>query len=295
MNVCLIDNFDTTFAGVEMGTRRGSRDVLAENPACGLCDNDIRLDNGDTSLQCELCQYVFHFTCLGISRTTYNDIKKPDSEVMFFCKFCKGTAKTLVATLGNLNKKYDALEARFSALEGRINAGPDTDQVFSSQSVDASNVGVQNTASMIEATLNELQDQKRRECNLMIFGLRETDDEDQEKSGVQGLLNAVGIEPSSLISMQRLGHRSTNKPRAVKLHMSSSEPKRVALSNAKSLKSSDAYKFVYVKPDLTAMQLKKQRALVDALKAANNSGKKMVIRQGRLVPLEAGASGHRRT
>ncbi len=284
-----------------MSTRRNS-DLVEGNPMCGECGITIRIDNNVSLLACNLCKRSFHFTCTRLSKAVFKELNSQDSPILFFCTVCKGTARTMVTSLGDLTKslgdltkKHNDLEARLAVLEVKVDAGAGggqavipQDKVIGAQAaLNGYGSGSQNALSMVDIAVNEVQDQKRRANNLMIFGLDEPDTEDSvgDKLTIHNVLDAVEIKHESMASFQRLGKRSAEKPRAVKLCMVSYDEKQKALSKAKSLKSNDNFNEVYLKPDLTVLQLQKQKALVNALKAANAEKKVMIIRRGRLVPL----------
>ena len=90
------------------------------------------------------------------------------------------------------------------------------------------------------------------------------------------------------MSVQRLGVQSDGRCRAVKVRMCDTDVKHGALQKAKFLAGVAEFSKVYIKPDLTPMQLKKRQALSEALKIANANGKRMMIQRGKLVPIPSG-------
>lgn len=202
---------------------------------------------------------------------------------------CNISARNLVASLANLTAKHTALEVRLAALEAKLDAGEGggnlgapPPNVGSTQSdLPSAN---STTSAIVENVLNELQDQQRRERNIMIFGLSECQNADDEDSSISDIMQHVGVENDAIVSHQRLGAQRPDGSRAIKLKLRSVDEKIRALKNAKTLPELATFKKVYIKPDLTAAQLRKQKLLVDALKAANAGGKKMIIRGGKLVP-----------
>ena len=262
------------------GSRKGSvaDDV---NPMCGKCERIIRKDNNDSMICCSLCLKDFHQVCSGISKATFTDICKKDSQVAWFCSSCNGAARNILKGMADLQEKYSKLEDRITAIE----SGGGTLPIANNGTV---NDRAPSFDDMLERAIDEMQDQKNRENNLVCFGLRENggDSGDGDREIVVELLQALGADQGSLLSSQRLGKpREDGSSRPVKIRMVNLESKKSALSKARDLRSTRNFSQVYVKPDLTVRQQRKQKVLVDALKAANQAGNRMKIVRGRLVPL----------
>jgi predicted CoA-binding protein len=145
----------------------------------------------------------------------------------------------------------------------------------------------------VTATIDEMEDIRRRERNIVIFGIPEDPNAgpDYETNRVKDILRAVGIaDQCCIVDCRRLGRVGGDRPRVLRVRLSSVELKHDILRVARTLKDK-GYASIYIKPDLTKRQLAEQRELVDRMKAANATTRTVRIHRGRLVPLDFVAPG----
>ncbi len=258
-----------------------------QNPNCKSCFKPIRLDNNDTVVSCSLCNGAHHLPCSGITKTTLNEMSKKETQVAWFCTTCNGPARSLLKGMADLEEKSKKFELRIAALEGQIKLSPGLALAGPIPNGRPSTLpAAENADDFCVTMMDEIHDQKRREKNLMIFGLPEEASEETDQEAVVELLQKVGAD-QGFVSFRRLGNlRDDGSGRPIKIGMSTVDIKVAALSKAKVLKDKTGYDKVYIKPDLTKMQLRRQRKLVGDLRIANINERRMKIYNGRLVPLE---------
>lgn len=104
--------------------------------------------------------------------------------------------------------------------------------------------------ALVQAHNNELRE-KKKERNILIFGLVPKDNVDQDKQCAHDVTKAIGIDDKSIINCIRLKTKSTDKPPPMLVELESSLIKETALTNARKLRDRDEYKDVFIGPDLT--------------------------------------------
>jgi len=142
---------------------------------------------------------------------------------------------------------------------------------------------------------NEEEDRERRKNNVIIHGLpepraAEADDRKKEDCDrAQELLHKLSCDDVSVKRIARLGPPPTgsdNRPRPVKLDLSSAESCNKVLKQAKNLRSvpEDHWKNVFVQQDFTPKERAARRLLVQELKARKEAGETdLIIVNGKIV------------
>jgi len=135
---------------------------------------------------------------------------------------------------------------------------------------------------------NEEEDRERRKNNVIIHGFpepraAEADDRKKEDCDrAQELLHKLSCDDVSVKRIARLGPPPTgsgNRPRPVKLDLSSAESCNKVLKQAKNLRSApeDHWKNVFVQQDFTPRERAARRILVQELKARKEAGETDLI------------------
>lgn len=123
--------------------------------------------------------------------------------------------------------------------------------------------------ALVQAHNNELREKKKKERNILIFGLVPKDNVDQDKQCAHDLTKAIGIDDKSIINCIRLKTKSTDKPPPMLVELESSLIKETALTNARKLRDRDEYKDVFIGPDLTLAERTARKRLSDKCKELN--------------------------
>ena len=93
-------------------------------------------------------------------------------------------------------------------------------------------------------------------------------------------LNLQGFTPRDVM---RIGKLDGRRPRLLRFRCDNVLQRSHILSQAKKLRSISRYRGVFLSPDLTVMEQKKSKALVDDLYKLRNDWKDVLIRGGRIV------------
>ena len=126
-----------------------------------------------------------------------------------------------------------------------------------------------------------------RSKNIIVFGLKETDDEDINVI-IDEVLENVGCKPrheSVRIGFKKQTEADSNKHRPVKVSLASSAHAIAILRSAKRLKSVERFKNVFISPDRTTEERKSRREAVALLrvKTQENPGKHFFIRNNKVL------------
>lgn len=136
-----------------------------------------------------------------------------------------------------------------------------------------------------------MQDAEARKNNLMIFGLRESDDISPEKRKqsdirrIERLASEINVdfsEPQSVIRLGRVG----DKPRPVKIIGLSSNTRDSMLRSAHRVRAIDkslGLDRVYIKPDLTLKQQLTERNIRAEFRSRRDKGESVRIRNGKVI------------
>ena len=81
----------------------------------------------------------------------------------------------------------------------------------------------------------------------------------------------------------QVGKINSARPRLLRFKCETIETKKEFLKNAKKLRSSNDYKYVYINADETYFQRKRKRELRAKMKRRREAGEKVIIRRGRII------------
>ena len=144
---------------------------------------------------------------------------------------------------------------------------------------------------ILNNVVKKVVEQEDRSKNVMIFGLPEDiNDSETLKEKVADVFAAIGEKP--LVEATRLGKANVDsgreRPRAVKVILSSSATVHQILMNARGLKTSEVYSKVFICPDLSKDQQTERRQLVVEQKrlTVERPSMRHFIRGGRVQSVE---------
>ena len=63
-------------------------------------------------MQCEICDTWLHTKCQGVSKQTYELLKKEGDALHWYCKACNKNFAKLLALISSIKQRQDALEVR---------------------------------------------------------------------------------------------------------------------------------------------------------------------------------------
>ena len=131
----------------------------------------------------------------------------------------------------------------------------------------------------VKTALIDRADEEGRDCNVLLFGLEETEGEKLGEK-VSAVFQAVGEKPK--FEAKRFGTAKPGQSRPVKAVFRNSTVAKSVLMKAPKLRDNEKYRIVFVSPDRTPGQRAEHRALVEELKRrrGEDKGKRHFIRGG---------------
>ena len=138
----------------------------------------------------------------------------------------------------------------------------------------------------IQAAMRKVSTEEDRSRNLIVYGLDEDADENTEEAALT-VIQYTGEKPK-LVACRRLGERTGDKGRPIKVTFQSGEMARSVLAKSANLRQVEGYSRVYLGPDRTFEQRKERKRLLGVLceKRASCPEKKFVIRRGAVTELD---------
>ncbi len=140
----------------------------------------------------------------------------------------------------------------------------------------------------ISEITEELHHRSIREQNLIFFGVPEQLEgsvADRQKCDIElckEIVRTIGVE-DHINQPMRLGRTNKNSSRPLRLKCTSFDQKQNILRRCRSLRSFEAFKYVYINPDRTPMQQAANKALREELMRRRNAGEDVYIFKGKVV------------
>ena len=144
---------------------------------------------------------------------------------------------------------------------------------------------------MINDQCAEREDIMKRKYQLMIANLKEANSPDEDMNQTTDLLKLLKLDEEIIIKeLVRMGKTKTDKPRLIRITLEDLSIKRKILAKATTLRnvpSDSKFAKVYIKPNLTALQLKESKNLQEELRARRlqDPSLKIKIYRGKIVPV----------
>ncbi len=204
------------------------------------------------------------------SNTTLDDIKNTiESSKTEILSFVKSENEKLLSLVASLSKRVDDLEVKNSKLVAECKA-------------------LKNQASRsIDFAVEELDQRKKRENNIVIFGLEESvgsldDMKRYDKEQIVSLAGSLEVDDLNIVDTRRLGKQMGKRPLQVRFHDSKSKLNMIRRS--KLLAKNAKYRRVFISPDLTRLQQSQRKEILNELSVRRENGEDVVIRRNKVVP-----------
>ena len=144
--------------------------------------------------------------------------------------------------------------------------------------------------------VSEFQNRLSRSENIIIQGVPEAISGTllERKSHDEALVNKIfceiGVVPhdcqastTCTVDFHRIGKKRKDGSRLLKVKVKTREKKVEILRKAKSLRTSDSFKQVFIRPDLTPMQLEEDKRLRREVRERKLRGEDVLIVKGRVI------------
>jgi hypothetical protein len=260
-----------------------------------MCDNIVEEDR--KGLTCSICELNYCIDCTCISKTLLVALKEDMSDnFKWTCNGCKQNCPSLTSTTAQLKSIEDTTTNRLSIIEDKINEMQHgmSDQIKEEVGVIKPKIEIKDE---IRATLQEdvrreireIEDQKIRALNLIVFNLTESEDvsssirKDQDLKRFYELCSTIKVQEPDIKLLFRLGNPTPKRNRPLKIIFNNKKQRKDILDNASKIKNilaKNCLSMCIIAKDLTVQQRdqnKKRRAEKikqqhKALKENKNSG-----------------------
>ena len=189
---------------------------------------------------------------LNVSMTEDSSNKDKDSKIPEKDFFDKVSA-LIENKMKIFENRFDAMEKKMEHKDNDQNRSLYSDAVTNSKSSNKQEV-VSNFRGIALAAkiedMNEENDKKNRENNLIIRGKQDISEED-DTAFVKDLIKELCIGAIHPTSIMRIGTKTTERTRPIKVTFKTSEDKYKMLNNLKALKGKEFYKSISVTHDFT--------------------------------------------
>ena len=143
------------------------------------------------------------------------------------------------------------------------------------------------TKKSVQQVIRNVNEEERRSKNLMIHGLKESDNDDINETlqSVREVFESMNLPDPDTIDCYRVGRKEAGRTRPVRLEYKNSGDVDFALSHSSKLKNSSKYSTVYLSPDKTKEPQLAHKALVKKMKEliSLDSSKHYYIRNNKVL------------
>ena len=205
----------------------------------------------------------------------------------------------LQESISKVSSKIEELISQYSELKVKINHLSENMDVSDGVTTTNLNQGItSNSIASIAATLvNEEKEKEKRQFNLILHNIKEPDDTDSSKRKEEDTCAAISTFRDyldvtvSITKCLRIGKKrdDPNKPRLLKITVSSLDEKVTVLRNKVRLRNQDNPEYirkVFITPDLTPTEQKKNKELRSQLAEMNKVANLYRIKNGEIVQKE---------
>ena len=282
---------------------RGSVDSPEKNDNCVSCKKSAR----DDAIQCEMCGCWEHKQCAKVSDELYVLLDKVPDNVKFFCTPCSSLVPRVLKFYNDMSDCTKVVDEKISYLENKLSQGlTNITKQFSEQlktieskladapmAMDQETSQTQSkpvTVDTASKIVDEYRDKEMRKSNIIIFNIPEPksmENAERKKEDI-AVINAnaeeLGSTTLDIVDVVRLGAKSSDKNRPLKVHLNSLSQRRFLLMKAKELRQSKQFSSMYINSDLTYKERQASKELRQELARRKKAGEKDIfIRRGQIV------------
>ncbi|KAJ8031576.1 LINE-1 type transposase domain-containing protein 1 [Holothuria leucospilota] len=198
----------------------------------------------------------------------YKFLNAGGDQIHWFCKSCNSKALDVMKLVQGLKERNEMLEAKLDEVKGQFEEIALVRGSFAEKIREITREAVQ-----------EAKEKELRECNVAISNIKETDhgaagDPDQEpvtdngivKQLIHNVLGASDVEVVSTTRVPKVKNQGETYNRKLVVKLGSVNQKHKVLRIAKRLRDNDDWQGVYISPDLTKQERKKDYELRSELK-----------------------------
>ncbi len=266
-----------------------------ESAPCGSCQKEVFEE--DEAIQCETCHMWFHIKCQKVSQKKYKFLNCEDGQGLhWFCLICERTTLPMVTRMSALEaqivkveekveKKADKeeVQAEIKRLEDDMKNKVDkvaVEELMKKAEPQPSTSKQATERDVMAKSISELEERDKRKSNMMFFGVDESDSDDADTRKTHDIMKVKEVceelgEDVNVEKTVRLGTKSKDKVRPIKVTLTTPNMKKNVLLKAKNLRESKNEKSqnIFIKPDLTPIQREVEQELLKEMKKKNAEAK----------------------
>ena len=217
---------------------------------CPKCETTIK-ENTD-HLSCSVCELMYCIQCTNISKILVEALKEDTTNnFKWTCNGCKQNFPCMATLTNQLKSIEEKTDTRIRQIENKIqNITKSIEQKVNSGIQDVTPTLVDKIKKDIRVTLQddvrkemrEIEDQKRRTLNLVIFHLPESRHSDpvhhKQEDELQffELCNHIGVDKPDVKTIFRLGNQTQGKTRAATVILNNKAHRKTILDNVSKIK-----------------------------------------------------------
>lgn len=267
-----------------------------ESVVCGKCRDAIVDSHELSSIQCESCSKWHHLGCANLEESDMTTLKK--CGIHWFCESCDSLFSGIDNKMRLLEEKIDKVlshERSYAQVVSKI----ESNATFIKQLESTTTMINDHLGSTKSAMDNHFKNQEKqmhtirsdlsketRAKNLILFGVAEQSDTTLEQSmeSVSELLRSCSLKHSvSKDNLTRLGQKKEDKPRPIRLSLSSQSEKWEFLKRI----NAQRVRGIFARCDLDKEERKKDFLLRQELKTKRleNPSQKFKIYKNRVMKI----------
>jgi len=295
-------------------TSPSSKDSKKREDECLICCKPATKD----ILECYWCEGRQHSACSKISEEQCKVLSEISSNVIFMCSGCLPTLPIAIKHYENeifvdsritaieqsvteiqcserkLHESVEKVETKIESFQKSIESllnEHTSSQPKTPASVNVAPVVPDSVEETVVSLLSEQKEKEKRQLNIIVHKLEESTASDGPSKKQEDIKKCESLFQSHLgtkVTIKnaiRLG-KKTDRPRLLKLTLNSIEEKVTILRNKSKLRSSsnpEDVRNVFITPDFTPLEQKRNKALRQQLFDMNKAENVYVIKNGKIV------------
>ena len=228
---------------------------------CGSCSQEVL--ESDHAILCDMCGFWHHINCEKMEKSVYKFLQKnANSSIQWYCQKCNRTAKTLLRSLSDMAIRQKQLEERIDTMEDTTNRKFEK-YVMKEEFEEFAKTVSHPPNDVVQLAVEEIYERERRADNLILFNVTESTSDvveerkDHDIGEVIDICKALDVDVSSKLEKPtRLGKKTEDQPRPLRVTVNDAEVKRKIRSKAKNLQNLPTMSQVYTANDLTPIERK---------------------------------------
>lgn len=199
-------------------------------------------------------------------------------------KEIKNESKLLGSRLDAINEKFEKFEMQLLHLQSNVLENSEQIRLMEKSVKEIE----EKCSNQIEEVCDEVQQRHFRRSNVILRGLPELSSGDQTERNCfdlekcQAIFRTLGVEEDDILFVKRVGKIRRDLKRILKVNCRDEKTVEKLLMRAKTLRTTDNFRSVYLGRDLTLRQQREEKALREELVRRRKNGQNVVVYRGKI-------------